>query len=312
MMFSVVIPVYNRAEIIETALDSVFAQSFNDYEVIVVDDGSTDDTGKVVKAYPKPVRLIRQNNAGPGKARNTGIEAAEGEYVAFLDSDDQWFPWTLSTYAQIVKKYDWPSLASSSVRYFQGQSVPKDIERDSLRAHAYKNYLEAAGEGRYIGSGRIVVRRQALEEAGGFATKNMNAEDHDLAFRLGNLPGYVHIAAPALVAVRRHEGQVTQDPKKTWSGFDYILGQEREGAYPSCSKKCRNNRRFLLCQHIRSASIGLAKKGYVQKAINLYTRSVLWQVKFGHIKYVLGFPFVVGWPGLVKSKNWFKKCYNNT
>ncbi|UPV76852.1 glycosyltransferase (plasmid) [Halorussus limi] len=91
---SVVIPTYNRAELLTRAIDSVLAQTYDDFELVVVDDGSTDDTEAVVTGYDDDrVRyLAHETNRGANPARNTGIEAAEGEYVAFLDSDDEWRP----------------------------------------------------------------------------------------------------------------------------------------------------------------------------------------------------------------------------
>jgi glycosyltransferase involved in cell wall biosynthesis len=108
MLFSVIIPTYNRAALLCTALDSVFAQTFTDYEVIVVDDGSTDGTAAMVASYGGRVRYFQQQNKGPGAARNLGAQHATGEYLAFLDSDDLWFPWTLLariTISMILNNY---------------------------------------------------------------------------------------------------------------------------------------------------------------------------------------------------------------
>ncbi|MFC6990634.1 glycosyltransferase family 2 protein [Haladaptatus sp. GCM10025707] len=91
---SVVIPTYNRSEEVTHAIDSVLAQTYDDFELLVVDDGSTDDTEEVVTSYDDDrVKFIEhEENQGAPAARNTGIEHAEGEYVAFLDSDDEWLP----------------------------------------------------------------------------------------------------------------------------------------------------------------------------------------------------------------------------
>lgn len=117
MQFSVIIPIYNREHLIRETLSSVLEQEFDDYEVIVVDDGSTDQSAAVVEAYPQPVRLIRQRNMGPGVARNAGTEAAQGEYLVLLDSDDRWFLWTLASYGDAIEKHKGPlfSVAPSSI-----------------------------------------------------------------------------------------------------------------------------------------------------------------------------------------------------
>lgn len=96
--FSVVIPIYNRAHLLERALSSVLCQSFQDFEIVVVDDGSKDDPNRIVKAMGDPrIRFLRQENHGGGAARNAGIDLADGHYIAFLDSDDQFLPHHLST-----------------------------------------------------------------------------------------------------------------------------------------------------------------------------------------------------------------------
>ena len=89
---SVVVPAYNYARYLPKAIDSALGQTHPPLEVIVVDDGSTDDTPRVLAAYADRIRVIRQANQGAGAARNAGIAAARGEYVAFLDSDDLWHP----------------------------------------------------------------------------------------------------------------------------------------------------------------------------------------------------------------------------
>jgi glycosyltransferase involved in cell wall biosynthesis len=104
-LVSVVIPSYNRGYIIGTAIESVLAGSHRPVEVIVVDDGSSDDTRAVVERYGDPVRYVRQANAGVAAARNTGLRAARGEFVALLDSDDRFVPWKLAAQVALLRRY---------------------------------------------------------------------------------------------------------------------------------------------------------------------------------------------------------------
>jgi glycosyltransferase involved in cell wall biosynthesis len=102
-LFSVIIPVHNRAHLIARAVNSVLAQSFADFEVIVVDDGSTDDPRSVVETIADPrIRFLRKENGGGGSARNAGLDAARGRYVAFLDSDDEFLPNNLATLKRLL------------------------------------------------------------------------------------------------------------------------------------------------------------------------------------------------------------------
>lgn len=100
---SVVIPAYNAAATLGTAIDSILAQSFQPLEIIVVDDGSSDRTGEVAQAYGESVTYVRQDNAGPSRARNRGVGEARGEWIAFLDADDWYLPDRLLTHAEMIR-----------------------------------------------------------------------------------------------------------------------------------------------------------------------------------------------------------------
>lgn len=105
-MISVVIPLYNKEKQIANTLRSVFAQTYTDYEIIVVNDGSTDNSVAVVESLNDPrIRLVHQKNAGVSAARNRGIEEARGEYIALLDGDDEWKPILLESMLALAKKY---------------------------------------------------------------------------------------------------------------------------------------------------------------------------------------------------------------
>ena len=102
---SVVIPTYNRAGCLPRAIDSVLAQTFDDYEIIVIDDGSSDNTSEVLAAYGDRVCVVKQVNQGVSAARNHGIRVARGEFVAFLDSDDEWLPRKLEAQVQYLNSH---------------------------------------------------------------------------------------------------------------------------------------------------------------------------------------------------------------
>jgi glycosyltransferase involved in cell wall biosynthesis len=104
-LVSVVIPTFNRAYIVGRAIDSVLQQTYRPIEIVVIDDGSTDDTRQLIGSYGPPVRYVYQPNGGVSSARNHGLRISRGEYVALLDSDDRWFPWKLSVQVELLRRF---------------------------------------------------------------------------------------------------------------------------------------------------------------------------------------------------------------
>ncbi len=192
-LFSIVIPVFNRALLVGRTLESVFAQTEADYEIVCVDDGSTDGSVDILKSYGDRVRVVEQENAGPGAARNNGIRQAAGEYVVFLDSDDLWFPWTLATYREVIEAQGRPSFLGGALCPFRHGEELAAVSREATRVDVYSDYLAAAAEGVFVGSCMAAARREALLEIGGFTDRPINAEDHDLALRIGAHPGFVFV-----------------------------------------------------------------------------------------------------------------------
>ena len=101
-LVSIIVPTFNRARLLGEALDGIAAQTFRDYEIIVVDDGSTDETPTIIAARPEPIRRLWQPNQGPASARNYGLSEARGTLVAFLDSDDVWMPGYLQACVELI------------------------------------------------------------------------------------------------------------------------------------------------------------------------------------------------------------------
>jgi len=117
--FSVIIPTYNRAALLADTLASVFSQRFTDFEVLIVDDGSTDETERVLSDHASRIRVWTQAHRGPGAARNVAAEQARGRYLAFIDSDDVWFPWTLDLYDQAARDAGEPAFIAGKPAWFR-------------------------------------------------------------------------------------------------------------------------------------------------------------------------------------------------
>ncbi len=180
--FSIIIPVYNRKELVIKAIDSVLNQTFTDYELIVVNDGSTDDTSEIKTLYNKKIRYLEQTNLGVSAARNLGIKKSKGKYIALLDSDDYWLPEKLARQFAYIKQYP-------EIKIHQSQEVwmrnglrvnPKKIHQKKA-GHIFKESLQLC----LISPSAVVLERELFDRYGLFDEKMPVCEDYDLWLRIG-------------------------------------------------------------------------------------------------------------------------------
>jgi GT2 family glycosyltransferase len=289
VLFSVIIPTYNRLPFLLSALTSVRAQRFRDFEVVVVDDGSTDGTAEALKTFGMPLTLLRHDNRGPGAARNSGAREARGDYLAFLDSDDLWFPWTLATFARLIAEHGEPTILSAHVVEFRDASPPDDGPEGPVRAAFFDDYLASSQSGHFVGAGMTVVRRERFLETGGFTDRRVNCEDHDLVLRLGVTRGFVQVLSPPTLAWRRHGAAATTEQARSAEGSLFLIEQERRGAYPGGPHRAAERRRIVTL-HTRPVSLACLAEGRRAESWRLYRKSFRWHVAQGRWKYLLGFP----------------------
>ena len=287
MLFSVIIPTYNRASLLRETLQSVFAQTFKDYEVIVVDDGSTDNTLEILRGYSE-VKVLTQSNRGPGAARNLGVSQSQGRYLAFLDSDDIWFPWSLETYAAVIDQTS-PSFVAGKPLRFRHQTVLAAAINGSATHKTFCDYLASGDDWRWWGVSSFVIRRDAFTKSGGFTESNINGEDGDLALKLGDAPCFVQITSPPTFGYREHGTNVTSDLAKTLGGLRHMVQQERSDGYPGGAKRAAE-RRSILTRHIRPNTLEYLKLGRRDDAWDLYRATFFWHLRQGRWKYLAGFP----------------------
>jgi len=237
-LVSVIIPTYNRADTVQRSIHSVLEQSYHPFEIIVVDDGSTDSTPAALSHYGDLIRVIRQSNSGPSVARNAGAGVARGEFIAFLDSDDTWKPTKLARQVRLM-------LAG-------GEMVPccicnaSLIDGDHCGATTFEvsNVMSGLMEGYWMNPASILatrfilfnqvalIRRKTFERVGGFKPDMRLLEDYDLAFRLSLLGPWAFVAAP-LVAKYNDTGGIgvraMLDPlahARAWRGvLEGMLGE---------------------------------------------------------------------------------------
>ncbi len=271
-LFSVVIATYNRAELLCAALDSVFAQRCSDYEIIVVDDGSSDGTEQALAAYGDKIQYLYQANQGPSQARNYGVTKARGDYITFLDSDDLFVPWTLAIYQQVIKQFDHPALILGSMAKFSEQGDLGELMQEPLNAHRWDDYLQAA-DARYPIAIPGAIKREALQQVGGFAVENICSEGHDLYLRLGLAPGFVMVSAPPAYAYRQHAVTQSRDTGPLYRGARLLLGRERAAMYPG-GKARRAQRASLLTRSLQYSIRRCFELGDPLRAVELYLRAL--------------------------------------
>ncbi|HEX4735758.1 MAG TPA: glycosyltransferase [Thermoleophilaceae bacterium] len=206
---TVVIPTYNRSDLVGEAINSVLAQDWPETEVLVVDDGSTDRTPEVLAGYGDRVRVIRQENAGESAARNTGILAASHELVAFLDSDNYWLPGKLGLQMQLFSHDEPPDVAFSA--YTRIGDVPEEDVVLSEWAGTQEDALEQLLIGCRINTSTVIVRRNALIDVGLYDSSLRCAQDYDLWLRLAVAGYHIAYVPRPLAAYRIHGGAVSLD-----------------------------------------------------------------------------------------------------
>ena len=219
---SVVIPTYNRAHLLARAIHSVLTQTFSDFELIVVDDGSTDHTVEVVQGVRDcRIRLVRlDRNCGAGRARNAGIQTARGEWVAFLDSDDEWLPRKLELQMARLYSSDDPR---STVVYclcdlYDGSTKrtipsPGELHEGDIFDHLLMNRRPPTASA-------FIVKRSPLLAVGGFDEGFPASHDIDLWLRLAQSSNHFVAVREVLVIKHNHFGpRISNDPIAPLRGF---------------------------------------------------------------------------------------------
>jgi glycosyltransferase involved in cell wall biosynthesis len=203
---SVVIPTYNYGHLLEQSLESVFAQTYKDYEVILVDDGSTDDTPGIAARYEGRIRYFRKENGGPSSARNEGIRQARGPLIAFLDSDDLWLPHKLAVQTAFADAHPEYGLVYCDLQHVEHDRV---IHHSYLHGRGYTctgsgwKYVDLLREG-FVFTPTVLVRKECFSAAGMHDEGLRTCQDLDMWLRIAKLYPFGFIDEP--LVVRQYHG----------------------------------------------------------------------------------------------------------
>lgn len=209
-LFSVIIPTYNRNDFIRISVDSVLRQTYCDFELIVVDDGSTDLTYKTVSEYSdRRVNYIRTQHFGVSAARNTGIDLSKGEYLCFLDSDDKWGSKKLEIASNYIAGFaDTMIFHTDEIWYKNGKMLNQKKKHKKPDGYVYPNCLPLC----CIGMSTSVVRKSVFDEIGKFDTKMPACEDYDLWLRACSIHEVKLIPRPLTIKDGGREDQLSNQP----------------------------------------------------------------------------------------------------
>lgn len=239
--FSVLIPVYNRQRYVRQVIDSVLSQTFPNFEIIAIDDGSTDESVEILKSYGDRIRLLQQINHGPEVARNAGAAIARGEYLALLDSDDLLFPNALATYDRIIGAFGSPALiVGANVEFDDGDTISApELGTKPIEVYRFQDFLSRTVPIFGLCS-NMVIRRSVFQEVGGHRNSDPHTWHDDdlwLRLRIGTYGPCIVVKSPPVVAYRWHSTQSILQTKQITDGILRIISDEYRGVFPGGNKR---------------------------------------------------------------------------
>lgn len=241
---SVIIPTYNRAWCLRQAVDSVLSQEYKAIELIVVDDGSTDDTPQLLEGYAGRMAVLRQANRGVSAARNAGIAAARGELIAFLDSDDRWLPGKLAHQAEFFALHPEALICQTEELWVRNGRRVNPGKRHRKRGGMI---FEASLELCLVSPSAVMVRRELFDRVGAFDESLPACEDYDLWLRVScRFPVHL-VEIPLIVKHGGHSDQLSRgwglDRHRIASihkllAAEVLSGEQRQAAIRVLRQKC--------------------------------------------------------------------------
>jgi len=209
---SVIIPTYNRAKFLEEAINSVLNQTYKDFEIIVVDDGSTDNTKEIIRKFGEII-YIYQKNKGVSSARNKGIKMSRGEYIAFLDSDDLWLKRKLEKQMKIFEKYPENKICHTNEIWIRdGKRINQGKRHQKYGGYIFDKVLPLC----IISPSSVVIKREVFEKVGLFDERLKVCEDYDMWLRICAHYKVYFLDEPLIIKRGGHKDQLS---KKYW-GLD--------------------------------------------------------------------------------------------
>jgi GT2 family glycosyltransferase len=242
---SVVIPTFNRSTVLSRAIESVIQQYYRDFELLIVNDGSTDDTPQLLSRYEKYLKVVHQKNSGVSAARNAGVRASSGELIAFLDSDDEWLHEKLEKQVQHFRSVGYLISHTDEIWLNKGNPVRQRTKHAKQGGLFFKRALERC----LISPSSVIITRTLFDKIGLFDESLPAAEDYDLWLRITARFAIHFIPEPLII---KHAGEQNQLSVVTPAIDRYrikaiikalnnsdLSNENRQMALQELGKKCR-------------------------------------------------------------------------
>ena len=260
LLVSVIIPTFNRAEVISRAVNSVLNQTFKDFECIVVDDGSTDETGSVLCGFADKIKVVKTENRGVSAARNTGAKLAKGKYIAFLDSDDEWRPQKLQKQLDFMQKNGFRITQTDETWVRNGKFVNKSAKYIRPSGDIFYSCLEVCA----VTPSSVMMEKILFFEYGGFDETIPVCEDYDLWLKMSLKEKFGLIDEPLIIKYGGESDQLSNSACLDKYRIVSLFNMLHENAALSDEKK--KALREVLAKKVKIYSAGARKRGKFDEA----------------------------------------------
>ncbi len=254
---SVIIPTYNREQFIVRAINSVLSQIYRDFEIIIVDDGSTDHTKNILDQFNGKIKYIYQDNQGVSAARNRGIQESSGQYIAFLDSDDYWVPEKLTLQVDVLEKNPHIGIVYARMPILNEKGEKVGLKPARISGKNFKELMEVWGD---LPTSTVMTRKECFNKAGMFDASLPPMEDIDMWIRISRFYDLYEIENKVLAYYHRHSEQITADKVKVYTGLIKI--------YTKILKNFDDAPQLLMIKRIAQNRYMLSRTYYDKKNYN--------------------------------------------
>ncbi|MCI0337220.1 MAG: glycosyltransferase [Acidobacteria bacterium] len=291
---SVIIPVYNTEEFIAGTIQSVLDQTYQNYEIIAVDDGSTDSTLQILRRLEPQINIFTKDNGGPASARNVAIQNSVGEYIAFLDSDDLWIESKLEEQVAYLDRHPEIGLLFGQALMFVEENGEKKIQSKIGYTDDPRFCRLLLGD--FIPNSTVVIRRDCVDRVGLLNESLFAAEDYEYWMRIARLFPIAGLPKP-LAYYRIRDGNLLGDGRNIDKGLHYSLAalREVEKIFPKMWDECGVDRNLLFARlHIR-AGFAWKQKGSWNECLLRFAKALTFSQRLKVFRWIAAATLLKRW-----------------